>query len=394
MKQLTTIGLLGLYFTCLLQGGTAVLGPAVAGIAENLQISPGVAAQVGTFGSLFGIIASFLAGRFAGKIKYKTFLLVSLFFFVVGGSVPMLVPTWTVILFSRACVGFGVGVFYALPPALIMKFYAGDLQQKNLGIANAFGSAGGLIMQFVVGILVDIRWNYVFGIFAIGVIALVLIAFGLNEPEDSPVQGAVGGKPKNKAKIPGPAMLNFVLMFLSAVFWMPSLLFISIVVTEKGLGSGVHAGSVAIMFNVAAIAFSFAFATLYKIFKKFLVIIVLLLVVIGMFVEYNATSLVMVGAGMFLTGAFLLMVPTLLSDNGKHLAPETITFAASLLIIAMNAAGFMAGPFVGLVEGLSGGTIPIAGLYFGVIGEAAVVVIFFVIRLLQKDKLQGEAAAA
>jgi hypothetical protein len=59
MKQLTTIGLLGLYFTCLLQGGTAVLGPAVAGIAENLQISPGVAAQVGTFGSLFGIIASF-----------------------------------------------------------------------------------------------------------------------------------------------------------------------------------------------------------------------------------------------------------------------------------------------------------------------------------------------
>jgi hypothetical protein len=40
------------------------------------------------------------------------------------------------------------------------------------------------------------------------------------------------------------------------------------------------------------------------------------------------------------------------------------------------------------VENLSGGAIPIAGLYFGAIGEAAVVVIFFIIRLFQKDKPQ------
>ncbi|MDR1247946.1 MAG: MFS transporter [Treponema sp.] len=394
MKQLTVVGLLGLYFACLLQGGTAVLGPAVAGIAENLQISPGVAAQVGTFGSLFGIVASFLAGRFAGKIKYKTFLVGSLLIFVVGGSIPTLIPTWPVILFSRACVGFGVGVFYALPPALIMKFYSGDLQQKKLGMANAFGSAGGLIMQFIVGILVDIKWNYIFSIFTIGVIALVLIALGLTEPEDSLIAPSADDKAKAKVKIPGRAIQNYVLMFFAALFWMPSLLFVSIVVTEKGLGTGVHAGSVAIMFNVAAILLSFAFSFLYKTFKKFLAVIVLLLVAAGMFIEYNATSLVMAGAGLFLTGAFLLMVPTLLSDNGKHLAPESITFAASLLIIAMNIAGFAAGPFVTLAESLSGGNIPIAGLYFGIIGEATVVVVFFIIRLLQKDKLSNIATAA
>jgi predicted MFS family arabinose efflux permease len=393
MKQLTVVGLLGLYFTCLLQGGTAVLGPAVAGIAENLQISPSVAAQVGTFGSLFGIIASFLAGRFAGKIKYKTFLVGSLFIFVVGGSIPTLVPNWPVILFSRACVGFGVGVFYALPPALIMKFYAGDLQQKNLGIANAFGSAGGLIMQFIVGILVDIKWNYIFSIFTIGVIALILIAIGLTEPEDSLGAPAAGDKAKAKASIPGRAIANYVLIFLAGLFWMPSLLFVSIVVVERGLGTGVHAGSVAIMFNVSAILLSFAFGFLYKIFKKFLAIIVLLLVTLGMIIEYNATSLVMAGAGMFLTGAFLLMVPTLLTDNGKYLAPESITFAASLLIIAMNVAGFVAGPFVALMEGLSGGAVPVPGLYFGIFGQAAVVVVFFIIRLVQKDKVPGAAAA-
>jgi predicted MFS family arabinose efflux permease len=392
MKQLTTIGLLGLYFTCLLQGGNAVLGPAVAGIAGNLQILPSVAAQVGTFGALFGIVSSFLAGRFAGKIKYKTFIVGSLFIFVVGGSIPALVPNWTVILFSRACVGFGTGVFFSLPPAMIMKFYTGESRQKNLGIANAFGSAGGLIMQFIVGILVDIKWNYAFGIFAIGTIALVLVVFGMAEPEDSPdIQGADGAA-KAGVRLPGSVLLNYVFVLVAMIFAMPALLFISVVVTEKGLGTGVHAGSVAIMFNVAGILLSFAFGFLYKIFKKFLAIVILAAVIAGMIIEYNAASLVMAGAGMFLAGSSLLLVPTLLTDNGKHLTPESITLATSLLVIAVNVANFLTGPFVGLAETLSGGAISIPGLYFGIFGEAAVVVIFFFIRLIQKDKPQAEAA--
>ncbi|MDR3124161.1 MAG: MFS transporter [Treponema sp.] len=393
MKQLTAIGLFGLYFAYLLQGSNSALGPAVAGIAENLQMSPGVVAQVGTFGALFGILASFLTGRFAGKIKYKTFIVGSLLIFVVGGCVPMIISNWTVILFSRACVGFGVGVFFALPPALIMKFYTGESQQKNLGIANVFASAGGLIMQFIVGVLVDIKWNYVFSIFAIGIIALALIVFGMAEPEDSPSAQAADDKPKVKAKIPGSAILNFVLIFFGGLFWMPSFLFISIVVVERGLGTGVHAGTVAIMLNVSAIILSFAFGFLYKIFNKFLAIIILLSVTAGMIIEYNATSLVMAGAGMFLVGAFLLMFPVLLSDNGKRLAPESITLAASLLMVAFQTANFLAGPFVSLMESLSGGN-PIAGLFFAIFGEAAMVVIFFIIRLVQKDKPQFQAEIA
>jgi hypothetical protein len=220
-----------------------------------------------------------------------------------------------------------------------------------------------------------------------------LIVAGLTEPEDSLIASS-DNKAQAKVTIPGRAIQNYVLMFFSALFWMPSLLFVSIVVTEKGLGTGVHAGSVAIMFNVSAILLSFAFSFLYKTFKKFLVIIVLLLVAAGMFIEYSATSLVMVGVGMFLTGAFLLVIPTLLTDNGKYLDSGSITFAASLLIIAMNVAGFVAGPFVTVAESLSGGNVPIAGLYFGIIGQAAVVVVFFVIRLLQKDKTASAATAA
>jgi MFS family permease len=391
-KQMTLLGLVGLYFACFLQGGTAVLGPAVNSIASNLNIDPSIAAQVGTFGSLFGIIASFLAGRFAGKIKYKTFLTVSLLIFLVGGSVPMIdsLSSWTWILFSRACVGFAVGVFYALPPALIMKAFSGDLQQKKLGMANAFGSAGGLVMQFVVGALAALKWNLSFSIFLVAIIPLVLIVFGLEEPEpDAPK--AAEDKSKPKEKLPAKAWLNFVLIFLSMIFWMPSLLFVSIVVEKNLGGTPLTSGIVAPMFNVAAVLLSFAFAFLYKTFKKFLAVFVLLLVTLGMIIEYNAVNFVMAGVGLALTGAFLLMIPTLLSDNGKIIPPAVITFAASLLIVAMNVGGFVTGYFLQLAAILAPAS-GIPGLFVAIIGEGALVVIFFVIRLVQKDTPQAAAA--
>jgi MFS family permease len=389
-KQMTFLALIGIYFACFLQGGTAILGPAVYSISTNLNIDTSVAAQVGTFGAIFGIIASFLAGRFAGKIKYKTILLVSLVIFFVGGSVPMIdaLSSWNWILFSRACVGFAVGVVYALPPALIMKGFAGDLQQKKLGVANAFGSAGGLVMQFVVGILAAIKWNLVFAIFLVGIIPFILLALGLQEPEEAPV---AADKPKEKALLPAKAWLNFILIFVSGIFWMPSLLFVGIVVEQKLGGTPVISGMVAPMFNVAAVVLSLTFAALYKVFQKFLVVIVLLVVTIGMFIEYNATSFVMAGVGMFLTGAFLLMIPTLLSDNGKIVPPAGLTFAASLLIVAMNLAGFVTGPFIVAAASLVKTSL-IPGLYIGIIGEFAVVVIFFFIRLVQKDKPREIAA--
>jgi hypothetical protein len=58
---------------------------------------------------------------------------------------------------------------------------------------------------------------------------------------------ALSNKPKIKAKIPAPVILNFVLLFLMLVFYMPANLFISVVVITRGLGTGVHAGSMAIM---------------------------------------------------------------------------------------------------------------------------------------------------
>jgi predicted MFS family arabinose efflux permease len=244
-------------------------------------------------------------------------------------------------------------------------------------------------MMWFVGFLVDIKWNSIFIVYAIGILGFVLILIGMPESEQSvPIQE--GPVAKAKVKISMPVVLNCVMIFLALTLWVPVLAFISNVVVDRGLGTGVHAGTVAIMFNVAAVILSFLFGILYKVFKKFLAVIILAVITLGMALVYYATNLFMAGAGMFCTGSLLLLIPTLLSDNGKYLAPESVTIVTSVFMIAFNLGNFAAGPFMQIAAAI-GPTIPLAGLFMGIFGMVAVTVIFFVIRIFQRDKVEISA---
>ena len=381
-KQIGTIGLLGIFFVFLLQGSNIILAPAIMNIANALDMDEGIVGLVGTLPSIFSVIAGLLAGRFAGRvIKYKTFLILALLISIFGGSCATLFPTWPVILFSRACVGFGVGVYFALPPILIMKYYKGDEQRNKLGIANVFACLGGLLMTQTVGILVDIQWNYIFLIYTVGIIALVMICVGLKEPE-SAVASEVPSK-KTKVKIPAPVVLNFVLIFVASLFGLSAMIFISGIVQSRGLGTGLLAGTVAIMFNISGAGLSFFFGPLHRVFKKHLAIVILVVITAGLLLIYSANSLLMAGAGMFCVGAFLLIVPTLLTDNAQYLQPEGVTFASSFLGVAMNLGVFVMGPYIQVTTAI--GKDGLAPLLFAIFGLVAATIVFFVIRLFQRE---------
>ena len=390
VRQLGIIGLVGIFFVFLLQGSNIILAPAIMNIAKALDMDEGVVGLVGTLPSIFSVIAGLLAGRFAGRVvKYKTFLVLALLVSIIGGSCAALFPTWPVILFSRACVGFGVGVFFALPPVLIMKYYKGDDQRNKLGLANVFACLGGLLMTQTVGILVDIQWNSVFLIYTFGILALALICIGLKEPENAAANESVSTAksetptPKTKVRMPASVVLNFVLIFLVSLFGISAMIFISGIVQNRGLGTGLLAGTVVIMFNISGAASSFFFGRLYKAFKKHLAVVLLVVITTGLALIYFANSLVMAGAGMFCVGAFLLIIPTLLTDNAQHLQPEGVTFASSFLGVAMNLGIFIMGPYIQIATAI--GNDGLAPLFFAIFGLAAVTVIFFVIRLLQKE---------
>ena len=86
---------------------------------------------------------------------------------------------------------------------------------------------------------------------------------------------------------------------------------------------------------------------------------------------------------MFCVGAFLLLIPTILTDNAQQLAPESITFAASFLGVVMNLGNFAMGPYMQFATAI--GKDVLSPLFFGIFGLAATTVVFCVIRLFHKE---------
>jgi predicted MFS family arabinose efflux permease len=113
----------------------------------------------------------------------------------------------------------------------------------------------------------------------------------------------------------------------------------------------------------------------------------MLVVAAGLLLLYFATNIVMVGAGMFLVGAELIMIPTLLSDNGKLSTPANAAFATALLMALFNVGGFFTGPFMILSSKAQGMDVP--GPFFAGIIMAVFAIITLIIRVAQKEPGQA-----
>jgi predicted MFS family arabinose efflux permease len=386
MKEIGFLGFLGLCFVCFLQGGTAGLSPALQGIADGLGMDVNTVGLIQTIPGIFGVISSILVGKLVGtKIKYKTAMIGMLVLALIAAA-PLVIAWWPLLLFSRVILGLSTGVYYALPPMLLMRYFSGDKQRSRLGISNAFASAGGGVMMLVAGLLVVVNWKLPFVIFLLPLIPIVLLLIDMPEPE--PIAKAEGADAKGGSSSLGvPIIINCITGSLVFCLGTVALQAISVVVIGRGLGTGAEAGIAAPFFNIGAVILSTLFAVLYKALKKFLAPITMLVVAAGLLLLYFATNIVMVGAGMFLVGAELIMIPTLITDNGKFSTPANAAFATALLMALFNVGGFFTGPFMILTSKAQNMDVP--GPFFAGIILMVFAVITFIIRVAQKEPQQA-----
>jgi MFS family permease len=386
MKEIGYLGFLGLCFVCFLQGGTAGLSPALQGIADGLGMDVNTVGLIQTIPGIFGVISSILVGKLVGtRIKYKTTIIVILVLALIAAA-PLIITSWPLLLFSRIILGLSTGVYYALPPMLLMRYFSGGKQRIRLGISNAFASAGGGVMMLVAGLLVVVNWRLSFAIFLLPLIPIVFLLIDMPEPE--PIVKAEGGDTKGGSSGLGvPIIINCITGSLVFCLGTVALQSISVVVIGRGLGTGAEAGIAAPFFNIGAVILSTLFAVLYKVLKKFLAPLTMLVVAAGLLLLYFASNIVMVGVGMFLVGAELIMIPTLITDNGKISTPANAAFATALLMTLFNVGGFFTGPFMILSGKAQGFDVP--GPFFAGIIMMVLAVITFIIRAVRKEPEQA-----
>jgi MFS family permease len=382
MKELSFLGFIGICFVYFIQTGSGLLSPALQGIADGLGMDVNTVGLIQTIPGIFGVISSILVGKFVGtKIKYKT-AVIGILVLVLIAALPLVITSWPFLLFTRVIVGLATGVYYALPPILLMKFFSGDQLKSRLGTANAFNAAGNGIMTLISGFLVVINWKLPFLLYLLPLIPLILLLIGMPEPA-LVVKTQSNSRTGGSTKLGLPIILNCITM--AFVFCLATVTYqsLSVIVIKRGLGTGAQAGLTSSITTIGAVIFSALFAFLYKRLKQFLAPLIMIIMATGLLLLYFASSLVMVGVAIFLMRTTPVMVPTLITDNNRFTTPENASFATALLMAMMNIGVFFTGPFMIITSKIPGFDVP--GPFFASIILAVLAVVTFLIRCFQKE---------
>ena len=139
---------------------------------------------ISTLPSLVALPFILLSGNMVGtRIRYRTLALIAVPVFIVSGTLPFFLHSLDVILACRAVYGVCYGLIGPLSNALILRSYEGENRVRYLGYGNIVIGLGGVVFQMTAGWLCMVDWNYLFLGHLLGVIPLLLIAFGLIEPK-------------------------------------------------------------------------------------------------------------------------------------------------------------------------------------------------------------------
>jgi MFS family permease len=109
---------------------------------ETLSTVPNIGIVIGL------LISPFLIKLMGQKATILTGLIVTL----LAGTFPMYSSVYTLILISRALLGFGIGLFNSLAVSLIPQFYSKDEDElaTMVGYQNVMGAVGAAIAAFLI----------------------------------------------------------------------------------------------------------------------------------------------------------------------------------------------------------------------------------------------------
>ncbi len=329
----SSIAIMSIFFIIM---GVGTVTPALNNIHNafpNLPLS--TIYLVTTLPSLLLIPATLVSGMMAGnKVKYKTLASIGTLLFAIAGVAPAFTGNFTIILIERALFGIGVGFLSPLGNAIVIGMYDGDKRAKMLGIGTVMMNIGRVVLQLLGGALAATSWNFVFYPHAFGILALILIIFFLPEPEK--IQLPEGAE-KPKVKISSSVWL--IALLFGLVMWtnVSVMIGMSSFLARNNLGNSATTAIVLSWITVGGIVSGALFSTIYKLVKRFVFAVSLMLMAIGMAIVLYSGSLTLIMAGTFIIGfAFSLFMPSLFMVVGMVSSPQAVPISSSILMASSN----------------------------------------------------------
>lgn len=376
--------ILSIYF---LQTGPNAISPALETIfsvfgAQGFSLT--VLLLISTLPSLSSLPATIFSGAVAGKkVKFKTLAIVGTILFLVGGLTPAFSSSYVMILIERGIFGIAIGLINPLGAALIQSAYEGDKRAKLLGLGTLVMNLGGITLTLVAGYLANFGWNYTFYVHSIAIVSLILVILFLPEPEIKE-DTEITAKQKEKVSIPGIVWISCILFGVLFMFNFTIQVNASTLLAERSLGNSTIAAVVIALFTGGGMIAGALFGGFYKVTKRYVFTISLLLGTIGFALVVYGNNVAMIMAGQLLTGFSMFSIMSgVFLIIGMVASPSSFALCNSILFSSMGIFSFLATYWVGMIANITGDgtTQPI---FLGMICIAVFCLVFAIINPLPK----------
>lgn len=341
------LNLLAVYSLLFINNTGMLMSPSMDTLVNAFPFEPySKVLLISTLPSLVALPFILLSGNMVGtSIRYRTLALIAVPVFIVSGTLPFFLHSLDVILACRAVYGVCYGLIGPLSNALILRSYEGENRVRYLGYGNIVIGLGGVVFQMTAGWLCMVDWNYLFLGHLLGVIPLLLIAFGLIEPkrELSAIVTPAAEKCTFLRAVTAKGVLPlFLLVCVLYICTQTKSMTISSIVKTEGMGDATTSAMILSMATFGALLGGLALPTFCRRVKRYRTP-VLVLVLSLMTVTNLMNSVLLIGAGYCVgTMAFMMNLNLMTLRASRLFPPEEASRAVSLIQCADKLGVFLA----------------------------------------------------
>jgi MFS family permease len=305
------------------------------------------------------------------------------------------------VLFGRFLFGVGVGFVSPLANALILGLYEPKTASAYLGYSTLLMNFGGIIFQYLGGVLSGMGWNYTFWGHLPAIISLIM-SFFLVEPDKPADTGEAAPKEKMSPFI----WVTALVFFLFNLGNYPLMMYMSFVFMAKGAGDAVAAATALSIYTIAGCVAGAIFGKVFQAMGRFITPLGFAISAVGQFLILIGQNAVIMSCGTALIGfGFSLVMPSFFAYIGMNTPPSTVAFATSINMGLMNVSGFVCSYYLEyLVSKFSPASMTIDGVeypvyiytmfYWAIAISIICAVIFLVVNPMKKAQAGGPPPAA
>ncbi len=386
------VSLLAISLVLTSAGAVSMLIPSLLSAYPHEKAS--IVESIITLSTLSTFIFVVLNDRIVHKIGYRTTVLLGLIFAFIGGITPCIIKNFKIILLMRVLLGIGLGLCNPLAVSLINIFFSEEKERASmLGLQNAISGFGLTLMTFIAGILSVYNWQFSFLIYLVLIPVFILFYFFVPEPEKktASIQKKASEKSYSKPKISPIIFLFAFIIFSFFIFYFTMVLKGASLIVNKKLGTTMDAGNILSLRSLATMFAAAFFGQIYKITKKFTLIISYVLIGSACLLLYMSSSLFQVALGMILGGfSSAIIIPYIYILVGKYARKGTENKSVSAIIVGSNSGIFLSPYIINIIPKILHHSdiiifpFLIASFVFLFLGFCALIVLF--VNILKNKK--------